>query len=307
MPRKSGKKNSKPKQVPRAPRKASRAPAGVSAAEAHANAYVSLLRDPCGSRMVRPTYEGAGGSYLVRTRTMTQVPSGAADSLYQFSPCYGFNAIGLSNAVTSGGGLITFITQPFPSFLSSSTIGSFRCVAACVRTHYTGTELNRKGLVGCSLVNGPQLNAGAAPVGTISGYLAASQRVVRLGEEIHECRWVPSSGDSHFFANNDPVGTYTGDFTGNAIIIAVQDHHIGTLSFELNAVWEWVPNMNTGTGLPNTVNTPTSAATLNSTLTKIRDVVAFATHPDTVNSAKSVMQGMQRMGIGRSAMRMMEF
>lgn len=279
----------------------------LDASSAHAAAYVALLRDPCGSRMVRPTFEGAGGSYMVRTRTMTTTVSTAADVVYQFSPCFGFNCIQTTAALTaSGNPLGVTANNASPAFLSSGVVGSFRCVAACVRVHYTGTELNRSGLVGSSLVNGPQLGVGVTPTLAIGAYIAGSQRVVRLGEEIHEVRWVPSAGDSNFFANNDPPGTFTGDSTGNAVIVAVQDAPLGKLSFELNAVWEWVPNMNVGNGLPNNVAAPVSGATLNSTLSRIKDLVAFATHPDTMGAASNAMQGMARMGFGRSAARMIE-
>lgn len=244
---------------------------------------------------------------MVRTRTMTTTVPTAVDCVYQFNPSYGLTCIATCVGLGSTGATLGAATnQPIPSFLSSGVVGSFRCVAACVRVHYTGTELDRKGLVGCSLVNGPQLVAGVAPANAIGVYIAGSQRIVRLGEEIHEVRWVPSAGDATFQVNNDPVGANTADYTGNALIVAVQNAPASTLSFELNAVWEWVPNMNVGNGLPNNVATPMSGATLNTALSRIKDIVAFATHPDTAGAVSSVMQGMSRMGITRSSARLLE-
>jgi len=227
------------------------------------------------------------------------IPAGATavDSVFQFCPAWGTAMFTLTSAATTGGALGLPTNPGVPNFLLSSAVGSYRCVAACVRPHYTGTELNRSGLVGTSLQAGPQLIVNTAPANAIGVYVASSQRIVRFGEEVHEARWFPQDSDGNFVTNSDPPGQNVQQLIGAAVVIAVQNAYVGTTTYEVNAVWEWSPNTNAGNGLSNAIRAPRTAATLNTTLSKVKNIIAFATEPSNREAVNTALAGMAKMAI----------
>lgn len=281
----------KPSRKPSGKSRKSKSPTNgpMSLAEVYSSKYLRLLSDPCGAELVNSTFEGTNGTYLLRTRQFFNLGA-FQDLLFQFCPSAGGHATQFScGSVLTGGALGLPATSPLPSFLTGSIVGSFRCIAACVRPHYIGTELDRKGIVGLSIVTGQQINNTllSNPLGS---YIAGSQRLARFGSENHEVRWCPNESDADFQSVTNPGTITTGTSTGNAILVAVQGCPASTLSVEINGCWEWTPDMNTNPGLPNVVSAPKSTATLNTTLSKIQNLVEFATHPDMIAAAKGAMK-----------------
>jgi len=274
--RKRNQQSSKRKPVPR-----SIAPtqSGFDSASA---AYLRLLADPCAADMVAPTYGGTGSGYLMRTKYV--LAAGAVtDSVFEFTPQFATQPYRLSTAGTTGGalsaaGLVTLPTQLV------NIAGTYRCVAACMKVYYTGSELTRQGIVASALTGGPYLLAGVTPIEAAPGFAEKSTRYVRLGTEMHEVRWVPQESDQTFVSTTQPETVSDGPAEGATLQMIVVNAPASTIQYEVTAVWEWTPRTDPGSSTAggSIVYAPRAPATplpLNATLHRIGDLAKFATDP----------------------------
>lgn len=212
--------------------KAGRLPPSIRASlDAAAVAHARLLVDPCGANLAQPVYTGYGSGQLIRTKAWVTPMVGANTDLQMtFFPSYGAYIIG--QALTGAGGTMGGALFPFVL-----TTQRFRCVAACAKLVYTGSESARSGIVGLSsglAMFYPGQVSVASP-----DYLSQSGMISRLGEVVHEVRWIPSEEDEGWHMTTDfaAVGvSYVRDTS--AVNVVVSGAPPLSLAIELTAVYE---------------------------------------------------------------------
>lgn len=164
---------------------------------------------------------------------------------------------------------------------------------------YTGSELNRGGLVGLSILNAPIYPGKGTGAGLSGSYFNVDTlnreipSVNRLGEMIHEVKWVPGFNDQEFVnlsTNPSQQDAYT---PGSAILATVQNAPAGTILYEIVSCWETQPNAQQN-GLVATVRAPESANTLNDVLRAIGNVTDFAVRAGNV-MVPVIRTGLQAM------------
>lgn len=266
--------------------------------------YLRLLADPCGAEMVRAPYLGTGSGYLMRTKTWipTNQSTGATDFYAEIHPggvstTGGTNTMGsYGYSATPGGSLGNASPIYFPAFLTSSTVGYFRPVAGCVRVHYLGSEMQRGGMIGVSLTTGLQVFP-TEPIGfTVSDVMGTMQRTVRLGTEATEVRYVPQESDGEWSSYNQLSPAIPAlNWKGSSLQVVGQSILPGSVTMEVTFVWEWQVSTQSATtgaasGIQPTLIKPPSF-TLNDALSKIGDVVKFATSPDGRAQVASAVRG----------------
>jgi hypothetical protein len=170
-----------------------RVPKSIVRLDEAALKWRKLLEDPCGADLAPPCYAGTGTGYLVRYRTLVNLPPTAVDFLWEFVPSEGPSTC-LHNtwSATAGGSLGTAGTSSIGGILDNRLIvGRARCVAACVKVVYLGTELNRSGTVGFTCDSGASLLGGEAVIGNATEWMAGMPHTERIGSREAEYRWVP--------------------------------------------------------------------------------------------------------------------
>lgn len=280
--------------------------------------YLRLLADPCGAEMVRAPYLGTGSGYLMRTKTWipTTQSSGAVDFYAEVHPggvstSGGANTMGSYGYSTTAGGSLGVATPiNFPSFFISPTVGYFRPVAGCVRVHYLGSEMDRRGMIGVSLTTGLQVFPTETIGFTTSDVMGTMQRTVRLGSEAIEVRYVPQESDGEWSSATQIQATTPAlNWKGSSLQVVGQNIFPGSVTLEVTFVWEWqvsTQSASTGnaSGIQPTLTKPPSF-TLNDALSKIGDVVKFATSPDgraqVVSAVKGVYNAMGMVATGVAA------
>jgi hypothetical protein len=253
-----------------------------AAFDAASAAYLRLLSDPCAADMVAPTFGGTGSGYLMRTK-FVKAMGNFSDGVFEFTPQFITQPYRFCGAAVTGAALGTAAYDSAPSQLRTIA-GTYRCVAACMKVYYTGSELTRQGIVASSLTGGPYLYNAQAPTETAAGFAEKATRYVRLGTEMHEVRWVPQESDQNFVSMNQPEATVDYFSEGATIQIVVVNAPANTIQFEVTAVWEWTPATDpatapTGGSIVYAPRSPVTPLPLSATLHKIGDLARFATDP----------------------------
>lgn len=260
----------------------------------NAFAYARLLEDPCRADLTYPVYAAGTAGYLTRVKQVVLLGNnaGTVDGYTAFVPG------GAANTTTSlgmwhhgwsagGGGLGTLTGATGPPFLRSNAVGSYRPVAGCLKVHYTGSELNRAGMISVGIVNQLQLAAGETGVAAISSFIPSSAKTVRLGAEPHEVKWVPTTTyDQAFSAASQPesVGTYAQSTT---VYVMAQGVPAGTCTVECDFVYEWQPE--TTQGMEHSIEAPRSANTTADVLRVLGDAYGGLTAFATSSTGKKVL------------------
>lgn len=195
--------------------------------------------------------------------------------------------------------------QNFPSWLTASgnLVGSIRFVAGCLKVNYTGSELERSGMVGLYTGSGQNfINGTAIGAGNSTQMLQTCNRVVRLGSEVHEVRWVPTSPTDLDWINvtDAGIGGYVTNTT--AIGAVVVGAPAGKVSYEFTWVVEWKPRTDKNQGVSQAIQPPRSFD-LNDALRRIGDVASFATRPS--NIARVASFANSAFSVARSAVPLM--
>nr|UHS72139.1 MAG: hypothetical protein 3 [Tombusviridae sp.] len=267
----------------------------VRGAKTEATDYLRLLADPCNAKLTHPPFIGTGSGYLVRTKQRV-LPSGSTGAVDFFMDIHPGGILNSSSgavfgtwgySTTVGGALGTAQAIQFPTFIGNNTIGYFRAVAGCAKVWYSGSEMERKGLIGLALDQGSVAEPGATYAGVAPDAIQMCQRVARLGTEAHEVRWVPNSEDQAFIGNAEPTSAGSVNQKGTTIRLVGTGLPAGSCSVEITFVWEWVP-LQVGV-VPNPSVPP--RYTLNDVLSKIGSVARFATDPATMRTFANFARG----------------
>lgn len=204
----------------------------ATALDAAGIAYARMLNDPCNASLVAPSYSGMGTGEYRRFRTIFNIPV-SSEGTYMFVP--GANLFLAATHVPDNAGLpYTFNTNKL--FYSDQLSGETesRCLAACVKVRFIGTEVNRKGTI--ALRTNPFCWATDQQEITNSDCMVGCPVINRIGEVQHEVKFVPGTADELF------TGNYGGPVVANKALGAFgftySDVPVGSLQVEVTAIIE---------------------------------------------------------------------
>lgn len=157
--------------------------------------HARMLMDPCNAHMAQPVYSGMGTGQYRRCRVIFSPPATAAEGTYVFCP--GTNSKLVATHVAAN------IGNPY-TFNKSELFGNgilpadseTRCIAACVRIRYLGSEYERGGCIGTR--TSPFLYYTELQVSNNADALTSCTLINRVGEVMHEVKFVPGVGDELF-------------------------------------------------------------------------------------------------------------
>lgn len=217
--------------------------------------YARLLADPCNAALVHPTYSGSEGGYLIRTESFSTVgnATGHTAGYLQWCPgLVGSDVCVLSNgAVTAGTSVAANNSgsiSPGYTFLRANASVA-RCVAACIRISYPGTESGRSGRVHYGQGSGGALISGTSY--TADGVAQAMPHYSRTPAQEIELVWKPNDADQLF---REPGALTTEEAKSRHAALTVAwaglPADVG-LTFRFTAVYEWQPEVAIGMSVPN--------------------------------------------------------
>nr|APG76455.1 hypothetical protein 2 [Hubei noda-like virus 20] len=290
-PKSKSRKNGQPKQASkrRGPR-GSLVSQAIRGLDSGALAFRNLLLDPCNAPLVGPAYDGIHSGNYRRFRRLYTIPVAEVETVFIFQP--GTNTIWQGgHSTASQGNNITFTSQPaFAGSLVFDGDAEVRCLAACAKVRYTGSEMNRAGVVG--------LATGSFWSNTNAGVSASSAQtqcpiVARMGESMHEVKFCPLAGDQDKTPASHSSGATTINISSakGCIMVTLRGVPAGTVQIELTAALEIDAPI--GGGVTNAVE-PSSATPLNTVLRSLGPVTNWAFHHIAVPALKSVTSGVTR-------------
>jgi len=250
--------------------------------------HVGMLVDPCNAKIGPTAYRGSDG-FVTRFRNLTNVtlPTGYA-AVHVYYPAY--NGVWQQNVADFNAALTPSYSTPGPgqSFLLSNA-DSQRVVGACTIPTYTGTELNRQGMIYRGTI--PEAALVGCSINTLVPLLQFSSRVP---DTPLETKYVPSSADERYWKTGSTAPEGAGDLQAIVtIIVGAAD----TVSFQFNTVLiaEWRPRFGIGMQVPtpNTPDVPAGLEQVRTTLSRLGNW--WGDHGPTVMKVAGV--------VGRAALR----
>lgn len=244
------------------------------ALDVHAIQYAKLLMDPCNGPVVHPVYAGSEAGFLFRAEsvfTLGTAPSNTAGVLH-WTPGYpNNNATELVTAVSDNSNTnttaLTSGNGPGRAFLLANAYGA-RCVAACLRAVYPGSEANRSGRLHYGHTQASFVDAGDGI--TVDGVAVGVQNYTRTPPEAIEVVWRPGVADQEFNDPNAPNNAIIRD-RKSALTVAWAGLPAGVgMTFHLTAIYEWTPKPNVGVATNPTGKNP-SRNTLDHVIDTIQD------------------------------------
>lgn len=216
---------------------------GLTTAERN---YARLLSDPCNGPLSAGIFGDGSGGIISRFETdgILGDVAGTAASALVFVPSA---ASAWTSGKPSDGDLPTWngvnsSLVPGKDFLSSNA-SQFRCLAACIRIYWPGTELNRQGIVSNLQTTADIVNNANATVGAIR---ATSTYVQRMPEDFTELKWMPSEFELELRA---PFLTPSAqEFSRvSGLVTTISGVPAATpIRWRMVAVYEWVPKVQSG-------------------------------------------------------------
>lgn len=245
------KKNNAPRKNQKAQKPGPRKSKSPSAALDSAGlAYSRLLSNPCGAPLTHPVYAGAESGFLFRAEQFANfgdVPL-ATSGVIHWTPGYpNFNSTELLALATSSGaasGTMGVGTDNAGrGFLLANAKGA-RCVAACLRVTYPGTESGRSG----------RIHYGHTPAGTIdsgqsvtpNGVAQLLQHYSRTPADTVELIWKPNTADMQIVDPTEVASASLRDQRAS-ITVAWAGLPVQTgLTFHFTCIYEWFPAVSIG-------------------------------------------------------------
>jgi len=211
-------------------------------------AYARLLNDPCAAPLAPPAFMGTGAGYL--TRVVNEYSFSSDSGYLALVPgCWGTGATTSSvvyatavNASTAQPG--GYYPGPGSAFFAGIA-AEVRPVAACLQLMYTGSELNRSGVVNRSQINGNEAIAYSGS--TADGLAAGCPNEVRTPDSTPiELKWAPGILDGDFAY----VGTTQTSGQRGAIAMVWRGLGSGSIKIRATVVYEWRPTPTEGVIAP---------------------------------------------------------
>jgi hypothetical protein len=238
-------------------------------------AYARLLTDPCGAGLVQPVYPGGEAGFLFRADSIATYGGGATETagIVHWTPGYtnSSNSDLLVGGATGPSTPITLAssgTGPGKSFLGANAAG-VRCVAACLKVTFPGSESARAGRVHYGhTVAGIMDSGNTTDVDALAPVL---QHYSRTPADTIELLWKPGISDTEF---NDPntAASATLRDRKSSLTVAWAGVPGGTgMTFHYTAIYEWMPKVDVGVST-NVNGKSTSSNTLDDILDAIKEV-----------------------------------
>lgn len=230
--------------------------------------HVNMIVDPCNAELGPTAYRGADGIISRFRNVITIQPAvGKSGFIYVFYPAY--NAIQMVNVNASD--VLAFsptAAGPGQAFLLASG-ATQRAVAACSAITYTGTELDRSGILYSGVI--PVSALGTAK--RIDEFAMLLQHEARVSDTDLEVKWSPSSVEEQYWESGVATPSDGGD--RNAIVIIGFGFNSATTSSNFSVIntliAEWRPEPGQGLSTPNpsSHDVPAGLEKVRSTLQKL--------------------------------------
>lgn len=261
-----------------------------------ARRFRQMLLDPCNSPMCAPTYTGGHSGNYRRIRRIFNIGATEVEGIYVFQLGTNMMLLGGHSAPNAGTN-ITLTNDAL--FYANGAVGidsagtEIRALAGCVKVRYTGAESARAGVIG--MATGQVMGMPGAIVGA-DNYVSFSPVVGRVGESLHEAKFVPLAGDEEFAEPRVSGGSSTWLKNKSCIAVAFRGVPAGSIQFEITAVLE-LDSSNTGSNSAGFVASsiaPSSSNTLSQVLRSLGPVSNWAFNHVVVPTIRGVASGVAR-------------
>lgn len=259
--------------------------------------YANLLADPCNGDLVPGPFGDGSGGMVGRFEREFLIVGGAGSTAcaFAYSPrannfCF---ATGTSITDTS---TITWTNNsdasvpPGLQFMQANA-SSVRPLACCMQVYWTGSELNRQGVV--SLARMPAEVVDDTTL-TVARLRSASQYSERTPDTYSEIIWRPQEQDQYFTSIHPTVVSSPGGGSQNTVLVMTGAYlPVDTpLRIRVVVVFEWIPDPLSGFKVT-TGRMPTPP-------TRLGDVLAFLdrTGDWMAGTANSAARAISKVGAG---------
>lgn len=243
--------------------------------------YRHMLYDPCNAPLVPSVYSGLGTGQYRRLRSLITSPTNAVEGciVIQLSSNSFWQA---SHVQANVGTNYTFNAAQtlFPSTALSGT--QIRALAGCVKVRFVGAESNRSGTVGVASIPGTLRNP--TQVSTALQDLARCPVIHRLGEVLHEAKYIPGDSDEVFNENLQPSTAYS------TIMVVYRGVPATSIQIETTAIYEIEVN---DENMPVTGVPSPSSNTLNQVLKSLGPAINWAYGTAVAPVIKAAANGVQ--------------
>lgn len=266
--RKTNKRANNPKPVVR--RKARSKGNRLGGLDANGAAYARLLADPCNAAVVHPIYPGGDAGYLFRAESFVTVGSAAGETSGYLHWTPGYVNASATHLVTAAAALpstavaaaASGTSAPGTQFLASQARGA-RCVAACLKVTYPGSESTRSGRLHYGHTSAGMIDAGTSV--SADNVALTLQHYSRTPADTVELVWKPNIGDAELNDPSENTGALIRDRKSSLTVAWAGLPAATGLVFHFTAVYEWTPTTSTGVA-GNTLGKAISSNTLDDIL-----------------------------------------
>lgn len=210
--------------------------------------HVTMVMDPCNAELGPTAYRGADG-IVTRFRNVVQITPavGKQGFFYVFYPAYNsaqLVSVNPSDAVTWGANTV----GPGQTFLLNNG-ESQRVVGACSALNYTGTELDRSGIIYSGVVPISALNVSK----TVSDIIPILQHEHRVSENTIEVKFSPTASEEDYWNSGSAAPDQIGDHNAICIIGLGLSATTSAQNFSIinTLIAEWRPEPGFGLSTPN--------------------------------------------------------
>lgn len=211
------------------------------------NRHVNMILDPCNAELGPNAYRGSDG-IVSRFRNVQAIgaTAGKTGFVFMFYPAYNaIYAINLNS--TDNTAFSANIPGPGQAYLLANG-ASQRCIAACSSISYTGTELDKSGILYAGVV--PASSVVAAK--TVAEVAMLLQHEARVGDAPLEVKWSPTSVEEEYWLSGPAAPA---NLDRNVIVIIGLGFNPATTSTNFSIIntliAEWKPEPGLGLAEPN--------------------------------------------------------
>lgn len=221
------------------------------------SSHLAMVLDPCNSVLGHTAYRGSDG-FVSRFKMNQVVNAGGATNnicVVAFYPAYNGISVQFTNDPNAALPTNYATAGPGQAFLLANC-GGQRVVGACTEISYTGTELNRQGIIFRGVI--PESVMNGASVNQLRVLCQSSSR--NTGAKM-ETKWIPSSIEEEYWNTGAAAPAEAAD--RNVIVTVLDAPQASLQAFNLvhTLIVEWRPKLGIGLQVP-TPNTPDAPAGL---------------------------------------------
>lgn len=220
------------------------------ALDSAAAAYARLLADPCGAPIVHPIAPGGDTGFLIRCESFASYGLAGTETSGYFHWTPGYMNSSNTEVLAKGS---TGPTVAAPATVDTSAPGKtffnanakgLRCVAACLKFTYPGSESGRSGRVHYGHTTAGIIDSTQNV--TPDAVAQSCQHYSRTPTDTVELYWKPNAADFEFNDPSEAASALIRD-RKSALTVAWAGFPGGVgLTFHMTAVYEWTPATGVG-------------------------------------------------------------